>query len=110
MDNSNIPHLTDKNTIFYLNNTLQNCHTLKVEKYSQFLNIFIVLFFLGITCFILYLCFNKKQTPEEKQRAIEKDQKYVLEKIRYMQECKEKMEQQNNITHLPLTNDISHLR
>ena len=113
MDSSLSPKLIEPQFKYYLYDSLQSCHENRIKIYSILFNIgvlFIFLFFFGFT---LYSCYKKKMNPYEKQRKIEKDQEYVLSKIRHYQSQQqdEQIQRQqmtpssSNLTNLPILQD-----
>ena len=81
-----IPKLIDSQTGYYLMNTLRQCHENRVVTYSQVFNSIIVFVFVVIACIVLYVCFTRKKTPQEEKLQMHKDQMYILEKIKSLQE------------------------
>ena len=93
------PRLIDTQTNEYLHGLLQQCHNNRVETYSYFFNIVVVVVFLSFVSIILYYSFTTKKTPEEKEIDKIKDQKYVLDKIKELQV--QRKAHQELITNLP---------
>jgi len=97
-----IPRLIDSQTGHYLMNTLRRCHDTRVLTYSYVFNIIVVLVFVVITMSTLYICFTRKQTLVEKKQQMEHEQKFILDKIRSLQEQKQYYLQQDTLTKLPM--------
>lgn len=102
----NSPNLIDSETGSYLMHTLNKCHTHRISTYSSIFNIAIVILFVFITCSTLYLCNSRKKTSVQKQKQVEQEQKFILEKIRSLKEQKQNYYEQMNMTHLPVTHEI----
>jgi hypothetical protein len=97
-----IPKLIDSQTGHYLMNTLRRCHDTRVLTYSYVFNIVVVFVFVIITISTLYICFTRKKTISEKKLQMEHEQKYILDKIRSLQEQKQYYLQQDSMTKLPM--------
>ena len=89
----------------YLFNTLQKCHSNRVNVYFYALNIVVLLIFALIVGFTLYYCYTQKPNEYEKQQRLIKDQEYVMSKIRYYQDQKKSNEETtfSSISNLPFT-------
>ena len=98
------PKLIDSQTGNYMMNTLKQCHETRVITYSYVFNVVVVIVFLSIASCILYICFTRKKTIEEKQVQMEYEKKYILDKIRSLQEQKQYYLQEESMTKLPITN------
>jgi hypothetical protein len=93
------PKLIENSSMNYLRHSLYTCHEKRIKHYSNALNIMIFVTFVGIFGSALYLCYNKQETPYEKHRRNLKDQEYILEKIRFVEN--EKLQQAESLTNLP---------
>lgn len=102
MDDATLIEPSVKN---YLFNTLQKCHSNRVNIYFYALNIGVLLIFAFVVGFTLYYCYTQKPNEYEKQQKLIKDQEYVMTKIRYYQEQKKSDEQSkfSSISNLPFT-------
>ena len=98
-----IPKLIDENTGFYLYKTLQQCHENRVQLYSKVFNISIIVLFVIVSAIILYFCFHRKKTTQERQQDLVRDQQIILEKIKALQDEKKKMIEHQSMTNLPIT-------
>lgn len=98
-----IPKLIDENAGYYLYQTLQQCHENRVQLYSKVFNISIIVIFVIVSAFILYFCFHRKKTTQERQQDIVRDQQIILEKIKALQDEKKKMIEHQSMTNLPIT-------
>ena len=70
----------------YLFNTLQKCHSKRVDVYFYVLNIGVLLIFGAIVIATLYYCYTQKPNEYDRQQKLIKDQEYVMSKIRFYQE------------------------
>jgi hypothetical protein len=94
------PRLTEPGIIYFLNETLKQCHTFKENYKNMLFNIYLFIGFLLILGIFLLYKYKGKLTPQEiKQKELEKKQ-YILSKIRNYQQDKLK-QQQELITGLP---------
>lgn len=97
------PKLIDNNVKQYLYYSLRKCHEYRVEIYSYILNIAVFLFicfFFGIT---LYYCRRKPLSKYEKDLKMQKEQEFILSKIRYLQQIKEYQKNSfQSLTDLPV--------
>jgi hypothetical protein len=79
------PKLIDPTTKYYLYNTLQNCHTTRVQVYTTIFNVVVFILFLACVSGTLYYCYKRKLTPYEKHQKMIREQELILSKIRYYQ-------------------------
>lgn len=102
MDDATLIEPSVKN---YLFNTLQKCHSNRVNIYFYALNIGVLLIFAFVIGCTLYYCYTQKPNEYERQQKNIKDQEYVMSKIRYYQEQKKTDDQSNfsSISNLPFT-------
>ena len=82
--------------------TLNKCHEYKVGIYSYCFNAIALILFISITGIILYCCYKGKYSPRELNEKMIRDQEYVLSKIRYYQNEKNKIST-STFTELPFT-------
>ena len=101
------PTLIEHSAKNYLFNTLQQCHSHRVNIYYYVLNIGVLAMFLLLFGSALYYCSKQKMTDYEKQQKLLSDQQYVMSKIRYHKEEKKHAQQSHssNITNLPFMNE-----
>jgi hypothetical protein len=99
-----IPKLIDSQTGNYLMNTLNRCHEIRVMTYSYVFNSIIVFVFITIAISTLYVCFTRKKTQKEIELQTEHEKKYIMDKIRSLQEQKQYYLQEGTMTKLPMTN------
>jgi len=102
MDDHSQPQLIDNHTKFYLYDTLYSCHQKRVKYYTLLWNAIVSLLFLGVFGGILYYCYRRKPTEEQSREQLERDQQFILSKIRFYQEQNQKIrESASPITGLP---------
>jgi hypothetical protein len=103
MDYSASPKLVEPRAKYFLYNTLNQCHSNRVNIYSWVLNISVFLIFVGIFGAALYYCRKRKLTPEQEYQKMMKEQAYILSKIRFYQN--ERLDHPlSSITSLPVVN------
>jgi len=97
------PSLIEASAKNFMFNTLNQCHTNRINVYYYVFNISIFLIFVVVTCAILYRCSLNKPTEYEKQQKMLHDQQYVLSKIRHYQHAAGNAEDQHisRVTNLP---------
>ena len=94
------PVLTEPGVKYFLNETLKQCHSIKM-KYNNFLfNISLTVFFFVILGIFLIYKYKGKPTEEERQEKEIEKQQYILSKIKNFQLDKLRT-QQSLITGLP---------
>jgi|UniRef100_A0A6C0ESZ5 hypothetical protein len=82
MDN---PKLIDPSMKYYLYNTLQSCHTTRVQVYTTIFNVVVFVLFIALVGGALYYSYKRKLTPYEKHQKMIREQEIILSKIRYYQ-------------------------
>ncbi len=80
------PQLIENSTRAFLANTLQQCHTTRVNVYYYGFNVGVVVLFVFIVGLTLYYCNKEKLSDYEKHQKMLADQHTITEKIRYFQE------------------------
>jgi len=96
------PRLIDNSAKYYLYNTLSICHETRVKYHSIILNVMVFLVFSGVVGGALYYCYTTKPTNEQSKHQMERDQHFILSKIRFYQEQNQKIrESASPITGLP---------
>ncbi len=93
------PKLIDNNVRFFLLNSLKKCHDYRVEMYSVALNVGVFVFLVLIFGITLFYCYKKPLSQYEKERKMQKEQDFILSKIRYFQQIKQ--HQLENYSSLP---------
>ena len=93
------PSLVEDGVKNFMNTTLNNCYQKKMELYSWVVNItcFVVFFLLLVS--ILYLFKKPTMTPYERNEKMQREQEYVVSKIR---DYKEMHRSSSRITDLPM--------
>lgn len=104
---TSIPRLIERNTGYYLHQTLQSCHANRQRMYSWVFNIVIVTVFIIVTAIVLYFCRTQKKTPAEKERQAILDQQLILEKIRALEYQKNTFMSRESITQMPMPNSVT---
>jgi hypothetical protein len=94
------PQLIEQSMKTYMKSVLSNCHVTRVSVYHIILNVSVLVIFITIIGITLYYCYKKKPTEKEYREKMKRDQEYVLSKIRFYQEQKNK--QTSPITNLPI--------
>jgi hypothetical protein len=82
--------------------TLQKCHEYRVNIYSYIYNSLVFIVFFSLFGIVLYYRYKNKPTPEELRIKMEREQNYILSKIRYYQNEKDRATT-SSITDLPFT-------
>ena len=100
MDNA---RLTEPGARHYMTNLLSNCHNNRVSIYLYILNIGVLVMFFGSIAIILYYCYRNKLTPPEQVRKTQKEQEYILQKIRFYKDHQHSINSRASITGLPTT-------
>ena len=94
------PILIESGTKYFLQETLKQCNKVRTYYYSFLLNIFILFIFLLALGGFLYYRYSSRLTPEQKKKKHQKEQEYILTKLRSINE--EAQRKQNLfITNLP---------
>lgn len=81
-----LPQLIEHSSRQLMMNTLQQCHTTRVNMYYYIFNAAVFIGFVLIVGITLYYCNKDKLSEEEKQQKMLKDQQYIMSKIRFFQE------------------------
>jgi hypothetical protein len=95
-------HLIENGAYQYMNQVLHQCHDNRVNIYLYVLNISVFLIFTLGTCAILYYCYSHKQSPLEEYNRLQKEQEYVLSKIRFYKDHQRTIQSKVGITGLPV--------
>ena len=98
--NSGSPRLIEPGVSYFLRETLKKCNEMKFKYYSTILNLGLLFFFISLLGIFLMYKKRSRLTKQEKKDKKEKETKYVLEKIKSLQEA-EKKKQNEIITSLP---------
>jgi hypothetical protein len=95
--------LIQPNVKYYIDDILSKCHEKKTTLYYWIFNITIVFIFLSTTFCILYYRYKNKPSEQELREKMIRDQKYILEQIRFYQG---QMKTSSQITNLPTIDEI----
>ena len=95
-----VPHLIDDNVRIFLQYSLKKCHDNRVTIYSYTLNFVVFFLFVTFVFVTLYYCRRRKKNPYERMKEMEKEQDFILSKIRYCQQLQKAPLE--TLTHLPL--------
>jgi len=94
------PVLTEPGVKYFLNQTLKQCHIVRNNFHNTIFNIGMFIAFLIVLGLILVYKYKGRLTNEEKEKKDIEKQKYILSKIKQLQEAK-KIAHQELITGLP---------
>jgi hypothetical protein len=97
------PRLIEPGAKNYMTNLLSKCHDNRVSIYLYILNVGTLVIFIGIVALILYYCHKNKLTPTEEACKMQKEQQYILSKIRYYKDHQHSINSKASITGLPTT-------
>lgn len=102
------PRLIENHTKHYLLETLRACHNYRQKSYIFTWNIFIFTTFVVVFGLGLYFCAQrKKMLAEDSPNKLQKDQEYILNKIKEMREVERTQKQLKTMTQLPITSSSS---
>ena len=102
MSGESAPQLVEPSAKYFLYNTLHSCHETRVKYHSIVLNVIVFVVFAGIAGTVLYYCYRRKPTLAQTREQMERDQQFILSKIRFYQEQNQKIrESASPITGLP---------
>jgi hypothetical protein len=82
------PRLTEPGIKYFLNETLKQCHTYKINYNNILINIVLFVVFLLILGAILFYKYKGRLTQVEKERKTKEKQQYILSKVKSFQEAK----------------------
>ena len=100
-------HLIENGAYRYMDQVLHQCHENRVNIYLYVLNISVFLVFsLGI-CGILYYCYSHKKSPLEESNRLQKEQEYILSKIRFYKDHQRTIQSKVSISGLPMLDSRS---
>jgi hypothetical protein len=96
--NFQLPQLTESSFGEVMKHNLSLCHENRIQNYNVALNVGIFIGFALILGLFLYYRYKNRPTKEERMRKMQKDQQFILERIRFYQT------QQRNMMASPLGN------
>ena len=105
MDSIELPSLIEGDFKEFLYQKLYSCHDYKMQVYGWFMNSLYLICFIFVFGAIIYLTTSPKLTPLERQMKIQREQEYILTKIREYQEMKKT--QSSLITDLPVNHYLA---
>jgi len=73
--------LVEPGVKYFINASLKQCNSHKKEYYNILFNIATFIFIVGFISIFLFIKYKGKLTVVEKQIKMEKDKRYILEKI-----------------------------
>ena len=89
------PRLIEPGVKYFLNSSLEQCHTFK-NKYNNLLyNLGLFIAFIGIVGLTLYFKYNHKNDLKLQEEKKRKQQEYIMNKLRFMQDYRK-----NQVNHL----------
>ena len=83
-----------------MGNILSQCHATRVNVYLYVWNIIGLVGTILFIVVVLYFSYKNKATPEEREQRMQKDQEYILSKIRYYKDVRRQLD--SRITNLPV--------
>ncbi len=95
------PSLIEPGTKYFFKKTLKQCNEIKFRHMNKLYNITMLVTFLFILACIMFYNYKGRLTKEEKYIKLEKERNYILEKVRSLDEERQK-ESQERITNLPV--------
>jgi hypothetical protein len=99
-DDYSKPMLTEPGIKYFLNETLKQCHQIRIAHYNTFYNLGLVAAFLLVLGAILLYKYKGKLSQEEIEERDVQKKHYIMSKIRNYQDAKLRAQQQL-ITGLP---------
>lgn len=100
MNTPYFPKLTEPGVSYFLRSTLKQCHDKKGKYFNIIFNLGLLFLFVVLLGVSLIYKKNTKLTSEEKEQKHKTERKYILEKIKSLQET-ERKKRDEVITNLP---------
>ena len=100
-----LPKLIENQTRNFILENLRSCHQYREKTYLFTWNLMIFVIFISIFGLTLYLCAERKKMRNN--QSPQKDQEYILNKIKEMREIENYKIQMKTMTQLPVTVPIS---
>ena len=94
------PMLTEPGVKYFLSATLKQCNEFRNKYYNVLINVALLSGFLIVLGLILLYKYKGRLTPREKDIQNKEKQKYILTRIKHLQETKKRAHQEL-ITGLP---------
>ena len=89
------PKLVDQSTMYYLDGALKKSHEIRVKYHQIIWNAGLIFTCVFVIAAFLYYRYTNRPTKEEANYKLIKDQEYVLSKIRYFQEQRQRINESN---------------
>ena len=90
MADSSVPSLVESNVKYAISESLKQAHNYKMNTYSYFLNLGVVIIFVLVFGGVLYYRYKTKPTPQEIQAKLKHDQSIIMSKIQMYQDDKKR--------------------
>lgn len=103
------PSLVEPDVRYFIENSLKKAHEYKMNTYSFFFNVGVVVLFVLVFGGFLYYRYKNKPTPYEIQQKMKRDQEIVMSKIHLYQDDKKRGEY-SNMTKIPFVDTDYYLR
>ena len=94
------PSLVEPGMKSFIETTLKQCHDYKMKTYTFFLNLAVLVTFIGVFGGFLYYRYKNKPTPYELRQKTIRDQQIIMSKINSYQDDK-KRATYKNMTGMP---------
>ena len=95
------PNLIEPGTKYFFKSSLKQCNVVKQKHMNKLYNITLLLVFVFIVGCVMFYNYKGRLRKEEVYIKHEKERQYILEKVRKLDEDRQK-ESQQRITNLPL--------
>ena len=86
------PSLVEPDVRYFIENSLKKAHEYKMNTYTFFFNLGVVVLFTLVFGGFLYYRYKTKQTPYEIQQKMKRDQEIVMSKIQMYQDDRKRGE------------------
>ena len=103
------PSLVEPDVLYFIENSLKKAHEYKMNTYTFFLNLGVVVIFVLLYGGFLYYRYKSKPTPYEIQQKMKRDQEIIMSKIQLYQDDK-KRGQHSGMTKIPFVDTDYYLR
>ena len=101
------PNLIEPGMKYFIKSSLKNCNDYRNNYKNYIINIILLLIFLVILGILLLIRFKGKLTPIEKENKMNQQKKYILSKIKQLQDVK-RIKNQELVTNLPKFDDYEY--
>ena len=103
------PSLVEPDVLYFIENSLKKAHEYKMNTYTFFLNLGVVVLFVLVFGGFLYYRYKSKLTPYEIQQKMKRDQEIIMSKIQMYQDDKKRGEY-SGMTKIPFVDTDYYLR